>query len=179
MAEVQDPTQSADPSMEEILASIRRIISDENPPQPPAADDIIELTQAVQDDGTVVDLKEPEPEAPPPPMSEPVAVAPPPPPPAPPALPPAPVMTETLVEEPKIDIAASALSSLANTVEIERLASEPRSATYLGNGSRTLEDMAIELMRPLLKQWLDENLPATVERLVQKEIERISKRTRD
>ncbi len=62
-------------------------------------------------------------------------------------------------------------------MEIERLSSASSSATVLGNGHRTLEDMVIELMRPLLKDWLDKNLPAVVERLVQKEIDRIAKRT--
>ena len=40
---------------------------------------------------------------------------------------------------------------------------------------RTLEDVVRELLRPLLKQWLDENLPAIVEAQVQSEIERISR----
>jgi uncharacterized protein len=106
-----------------------------------------------------------------------VAVQPPPPPPPlpQPAAVPMPE-PEKLVSEPAADVSASALSSLATTVEIERLASEPHTITMFGNGARTLEDMVIELMRPLLKQWLDANLPATVERLVQKEIERISRR---
>ena len=84
---------------------------------------------------------------------------------------------ENLVSEPAATSAASVLSSLANTVEIERLSSAPVSATYIGNGHRTLEDMTIELMRPLLKDWLDKNLPEVVERLVQKEIERIARRS--
>ena len=62
-------------------------------------------------------------------------------------------------------------------MEIDRLSSAANGATVLGNGHRTLEDMVIELMRPLLKDWLDKNLPAVVERLVQKEIDRIAKRT--
>jgi cell pole-organizing protein PopZ len=179
MAEVQDKTQAAEPSMEEILASIRRIISDDEPVTADGvpAEDVIELTQAVQDDGSVVDVREEPP--PPPPPPEPVMVAPATEPPKPPVVETAPPPAEALVSEPKIDVAASALSSLASTVEIERLASEPRNNMYMGNGYRTLEDMTVELMRPLLKQWLDENLPATVERLVQKEIERISRRAKD
>jgi cell pole-organizing protein PopZ len=66
---------------------------------------------------------------------------------------------------------------LANTIEIERLSSSPSSATFVGNGRRTLEDMVIELMRPLLKDWLEKNLPTVVERLVQKEIDHIVKRS--
>jgi cell pole-organizing protein PopZ len=71
--------------------------------------------------------------------------------------------------------AVSAFSSLASTVQIDRLAGPG----YVGNGSRTLEDMVTDLMRPLLKEWLDQNLPATVDRLVQKEIERIARRVND
>jgi len=170
---------AADPSMEEILASIRKIISDENPPveaaveaveiapAPTAApvhtaapvvppEDVVELTQMIEEDGSVKDLAAPAP-------------TPVPPPPLPPA--------ESLVSESIATTAASKLSSLANTVEIERLSSAPATATFLGNGQRTLEDMVIELMRPLLKDWLDQNLPTVVERLVQKEIERIARRT--
>ena len=169
--------------MEEILASIRKIISDDQPPAGAAGEDIIDLTQAVQDDGSVIDLMaepEEEPAPPPTPMPEPT-----PEPPAPPPVetmdvpPPVAAPTESLVSEKIVTTAASALSSLATTVEIERLAMGPHDTTFLGNGSRTLEDMVIELMRPLLKQWLDQNLPATVERLVQKEIERISRRAQD
>jgi len=40
---------------------------------------------------------------------------------------------------------------------------------------RTVEELVSELMRPMLKTWLDENLPAIVERLVGAEIERISR----
>jgi cell pole-organizing protein PopZ len=179
MAEVSEA--NADPSMEEILASIRKIISDENPPalatpeaEAAPQEDVLELTQMVQNDGSVVDIKaEPEvvavnPPAPPPPPV--MAAAPP------PQLPPV-APSEPLISDPVANSAASALSSLASTVEIERLSAAPSSATYIGNGGRTLEDMAIELMRPLLKDWLDKNLPAVVDRLVQKEIERIVKRS--
>ncbi len=37
----------------------------------------------------------------------------------------------------------------------------------------TLKDMSRDLLRPMLKSWLDENLPALVERLVKAEIERV------
>jgi hypothetical protein len=47
----------------------------------------------------------------------------------------------------------------------------------LGIGSQgvTLEDMTRELLRPMLKEWLDEHLPAVVERMVEKEIARVSR----
>lgn len=172
-----EDTGTPDPSMEEILASIRKIISDENPAaETPAAptEDILELTQMVQDDGSVVDLAE-KPVEPVTPAPAPVVAAPPPAPKPAPA--PAKPAGDTLISEPAASSAASSLSSLASTVEIERLAAAPLTATALGNGGRTLEDMVIELMRPLLKDWLDQNLPAVVDRLVQKEIERIAKRS--
>ena len=39
----------------------------------------------------------------------------------------------------------------------------------------TLEDVVRETLRPMLKSWLDENLPAVVERMVQAEIERVAR----
>lgn len=47
--------------------------------------------------------------------------------------------------------------------------------TILSNNSRTLEDLVKELLRPMLKEWLDDNLPSMVERMVRQEIERISR----
>jgi cell pole-organizing protein PopZ len=43
-------------------------------------------------------------------------------------------------------------------------------------GGRALEDMVGEMLRPMLQQWLDSNLPGIVERLVQQEIQKMSKR---
>lgn len=45
----------------------------------------------------------------------------------------------------------------------------------LGNAGLTIEQMMREMLRPMLKEWLDENLPAVVERMVEKEISRISR----
>ena len=39
----------------------------------------------------------------------------------------------------------------------------------------TLEDVVRETLRPMLKSWLDENLPRVVERMVQAEIERVTR----
>ncbi len=50
--------------------------------------------------------------------------------------------------------------------------------TVLVNNSRTLDDLVREMLRPLLKVWLDDNLPGMVERLVRIEIEQISPRPR-
>jgi hypothetical protein len=47
--------------------------------------------------------------------------------------------------------------------------------TVLGNNARTLEDLVKEMLRPMLKGWLDDNLPGLVERIVRDEIERVSR----
>ena len=45
----------------------------------------------------------------------------------------------------------------------------------LGNAGATIESLMRDMLRPMLKEWLDENLPAVVERMVEKEIARISR----
>jgi cell pole-organizing protein PopZ len=47
--------------------------------------------------------------------------------------------------------------------------------TVLANNGRTLDDLVKEMLRPMLKVWLDDNLPTIVERLVRSEIERVSR----
>ena len=47
--------------------------------------------------------------------------------------------------------------------------------TVLVQNARTLEDLVREMLRPMLKTWLDDNLPNLVERLVRAEIERVSR----
>jgi cell pole-organizing protein PopZ len=47
--------------------------------------------------------------------------------------------------------------------------------TVLTQNARTLEDLVTEMMRPMLKAWLDDNLPGLVERVVRAEIERVSR----
>jgi len=47
--------------------------------------------------------------------------------------------------------------------------------TVLVQNARTLEDLVREMLRPMLKSWLDDNLPSLVERLVRAEIERVSR----
>lgn len=45
----------------------------------------------------------------------------------------------------------------------------------LGNANLTIETMVREMLRPILKEWLDENLPSVVERMVEKEISRVAR----
>jgi len=47
--------------------------------------------------------------------------------------------------------------------------------TVLVKNARTLEDLVREMLRPMLKSWLDDNLPGMVERMVRAEIERVSR----
>ena len=75
--------------------------------------------------------------------------------------PPAPAMDRGLISGATRAAVDSAFNSLANTV--------------LGNNARTLEDLVKEMLRPMLKNWLDDNLPGMVERIVRAEIERVSR----
>jgi len=47
--------------------------------------------------------------------------------------------------------------------------------TVLIKNARTLDEMVSEMLRPMLKAWLDDNLPGMVERIVRDEIERVSR----
>jgi cell pole-organizing protein PopZ len=61
--------------------------------------------------------------------------------------------------------AAAAVDSAFNTL----------AQTVLVHNARTLEDLVREMLRPMLKSWLDDNLPGMVERIVKAEIERVSR----
>jgi uncharacterized protein len=78
------------------------------------------------------------------------------PPPAQAAAPSPPILSHTTVSA-----VESAFNALAHTV--------------LSNNARTLEDLVKEMLRPMLKSWLDDNLPGLVERIVKAEIERVSR----
>lgn len=75
-----------------------------------------------------------------------------PPPPAPPA---------AILSQSTVSAVESAFNTLAHTV--------------LSSNARTLEDLVKEMLRPMLKSWLDDNLPGLVERIVKAEIERVSR----
>ena len=170
---LQDP--QAEPSMEEILASIRRIISEEEQ-APPAPEPVLDLTQhaeeitattAVEDD--IVFETAPEPvhhtpapvvEAPPPrahvaPTHTPMTHA-------------ATATTPAgdIISPPTVSAAAGALSRLAGSL---RIADTP---------GQTVEGVVRELLKPMLKEWLDRNLPAIVEARVEAELERIARLAR-
>ncbi len=177
--------------MEEILASIRRIIADDQASKPAEApeaepvdvDDILDLA----DDAEPVVQPAPVAKAPePPPAPEPVPLdldeigfqdlaeepeepLPEPPKPAPkvarapqpePVFPPKPA-PDRLISPTTDASVGNAFNLLAHTV--------------LTNNARTLEDIVQDMLRPMLKAWLDDNLPVVVERLVRAEIERVSR----
>lgn len=164
--------------MEEILASIRRIISEDDAPAEPAAeaapapapepeafdDDILELTDPMAPEPAFGA----EPELPPLESVGDIDVySPPTPEPEPVYTPPPPVfdrdeMAETLVGATASSAAASAFGSLS-------------SALLMPKDARTLEDVVRELLRPLLKEWLDQNLPRIVETKVEEEVQRIAR----
>jgi uncharacterized protein len=62
-----------------------------------------------------------------------------------------------------------------NTVSAVESAFNALAHTVLSNNARTLEDLVKEMLRPMLKSWLDDNLPGLVERIVKAEIERVSR----
>lgn len=157
--------------MEEILASIRRIISEEE--QAPAAEAVLDLTQHAEaeatntaDDDLVFEAVE-----------EVVAAA------AAPApvieetpMPAAPVRAhapavaaasvDTIISSPTANLAAGSLSRLAGSLRISDAAGQ------------TVEGVVRELLKPMLKEWLEQNLPAIVEARVEAELERIARMAR-
>ena len=79
----------------------------------------------------------------------------------PPPPPPRPMPDRGLISSETVAAVDSAFNTLAHTV--------------IGQNARTLEDLVREMLRPMLKSWLDDNLPNMVERIVRAEIERVSR----
>ena len=78
--------------------------------------------------------------------------------------------------EPSFENAAPARPILSHsTVSAVESAFNSLANTVLSNNARTLEDLVKEMLRPMLKSWLDDNLPSLVERIVKAEIERVSR----
>ncbi|MEJ6594144.1 DUF2497 domain-containing protein [Parasphingorhabdus sp.] len=75
---------------------------------------------------------------------------------------------ERLIDDDKLDSMRQSLSAL-----VEKEAMERRPTTLSGSGT-SLEDLTRDLMRPMIKQWLDTNLPDLVEQLVAREIQRLN-----
>ena len=178
--------------MEEIIASISRIIADDKRPgdhrtgenKPSAAvsaapgetSDVLELTQAVNEDGSVRHVTSrirggAEPAGPSKSagsdMTERAESE--------------PLSAESAVE-PRLDVGrgriVSTAASGAAAAAFAQLGALPRESRRqgelpLGAAERTLEEIVREMLRPMLQTWLDEHLPGIVERLVREEITRV------
>jgi uncharacterized protein len=205
------PAKSQEPSMEEILASIRRIIADDDASK--SAQRAAEPPKPAPRPAPPPRLPEPEPESEPEPI---VAEAQPEELPMPAEPEPEPEedqasdildLTESMAapaatpqfrkiegfsdvsfdeaESPKPTMPQADASSLRSRPENGLLSSATSAAvdsafntlaqTVLVQNARTLEDLVREMLRPMLKSWLDDNLPSMVERLVRAEIERVAR----
>jgi uncharacterized protein len=203
------PAKSQEPSMEEILASIRRIIADDDASK--SAQRVAEPPKPAPRPAPPPRMPEPEPE-PEPIMAEaqPEEL------PMPPEPEPEPEedqasdildLTESMAapaatpqfrkiegfsdvsfdeaEPPKPAMPQGDVSSFRSRPENGLLSSATSAAvdsafnalaqTVLVQNARTLEDLVREMLRPMLKSWLDDNLPGMVERLVRAEIERVAR----
>ena len=204
-----------EPTMEEILASIRRIISDDEPVAAKA--EPLKAPETAEEDASAalgqddIDAMLASFDAPPVPKPEPLEKPQAAPKPAPEAK--APLSRPTIVEsapepdsqmddldvfeltdemtaEPELEPEPLAFTprtaSAPREAIAERLISEPAGEavnaafgslahTILSQNARTLDDLVKEMLRPMLKAWLDDNLPPLVERLVRHEIERVAR----
>ena len=138
---------SREPSMEDILSSIRRVIARDEAPGARAqraaapSEDILDLNEEEEDavDESALDDN-------------------------------GPATAEELVS---VASAAAARQSLEALTAAMAPAAAAAAATVPAGG-RSLEDVVVDAMRPMLKQWLDANLPAMVESMVAREISRIT-----
>lgn len=182
-----------EPSMEEILSSIRRIIADDQdeegggakpaaapakakaakPTQSPAEEDVLDLTQVVDAgeakpatppalgaDASELDLELEEDDD-----DEPTPAAAPPKPPA--AAPRR--IEEGLVSAPTASASTNAFARLAKAAASSEQPSR-------GFGDKTVEAFLTDLLKPMLKDWLDQNLEGVVERVVEQEVKKLARR---
>ena len=132
-----------EPSMEDILASIKRVIAEEKeiraaapPPSPESDDDVLELDQTMAAPEIDVDI-------------------------------PAIDLGPPLMEDDVADVSRQHLDILAS---VAAAAPPPAPA------ANPLEELVREMLRPILKQWLDDHLPKVVDEHVKREITRITGR---
>jgi cell pole-organizing protein PopZ len=170
--------------MEEIIASISRLIAEDKDaggaarPAPAERDDILQLTEAISEDGSIRRLTpaadritafatgSEAPKAPPattariepePPRTD-------------PEIPRQPDHGhESILSAATSEAAAAAFAKLGAIPQESR----GESGSPLRGPGRSLEEIVHDALRPLLKAWLDEHLPGIVERLVREEIARV------
>ena len=197
---MSDPKSSSnDPSMDDILASIRKIISDDEaraqvtsqqaaaqggrpspvtPPtagpvepklQPAGRDDVLLLTDLIEEPKAGAAAAPPIPL----PRIDPIRASEMPQPSVEPPMP----MDSTLMGGGTATSASSAFARLNQAVQdsvLQPAASDP--GPVIGSNGKTVEDLVKETLRPMLKEWLDQNLPQLVERYVEREIVRLTRR---
>ncbi len=195
-----DPKSANDPSMDDILASIRKIISDDEaraqvsghqatanrPDGRPAATpsrvgaaDEAKLDGAERDDVLLLTdlIEEPKSAAVPPPIPlsriDPVRAA----------EMPQPSIEPANPSDPSLvggGVAGSTASAFARLNQAVQESVPPPAAAdpgpTVGTGAKTVEELVKETLRPMLKEWLDQNLPQLVERYVEREIVRLTRR---
>ncbi len=160
-----------EPSMEDILASIKRIIAEDGEPPQAGRGDLPEGEEAQMPEDGILELTRPLD----PPGAAPVVVA------NDPAIGTAASLSTTIESQPDMPEAKLAASSQllsGATADASRQALAALSALVVKpeQGDNTLEGLVREMLRPMLREWLDAELPAIVERLVAAEIARISGR---
>jgi len=79
------------------------------------------------------------------------------------------ISTEPVVSPPTAMSPADTLSTLAKALLNQR-------DIAVGSRDLTLEGLIREMLRPMLREWLDQNLPYLIERLVKKEIDHMVNR---
>ena len=165
--------------MEEILSSIKRIIAEEGDATPgrprrpgraitpPPRDDLARDDLSLDDDDEVLELSDPIIERHPEPLRDELAA---------PA--PEPVRTASAMpaaarqpdRQPEPIVSAEAAQATRGALDqLSRLLVKPEPGA-----DGTLEGLVREMLRPMLREWIDANLPPMVERMVAKEIARIT-----
>jgi cell pole-organizing protein PopZ len=84
-----------------------------------------------------------------------------------PVVPAAGLPVETIVSESATAATASALGELTRAMD------EKTNKLKIGAGDASISDIVKEMLRPMLREWLDENLPVIVERVVRREIQKL------
>ncbi|TYC50377.1 DUF2497 domain-containing protein [Rhodobacterales bacterium] len=74
------------------------------------------------------------------------------------------------------DVAEDSPLTSENTGEAVHAAFDNLSNMFVGSQAQTVEELVKDMLRPMLKAWLDQNLPGMVEQMVQKEIQRVTRR---
>lgn len=147
------PEQEQNPTMAEILSSIRHVIA-KTESQNTGSDstissqeDILELTEPIEEPSSIE-------------SSGGFTTT-------------NPISPEPLLSKNSEYTASSAFQNLSRAVEIKQAQD-----AIQGTGGKTVDELVKEIMRPFIKDWLNQHLPLVVERLVSKEIDRLAAQAR-